>query len=257
MSASSVAALVVNWSTPDDLYQLVMSAEHLDPGMEWYVVQHPHSHINSTPVLRSLEDALGHRFRVRMSGFNYGHGWGINTAADWAMRSFYPYLFILNPDVKFVEPVTKRLTDFLEARPKAIAVGPKQLDSKGRITAGGIIGTNENPRHRDFHANDPKNEKHRDMVQCPMIAGSAMMVKAPEFMEYRLLESSHYYSETWFCYHARAHGHEVWYWGEPTMIHEWHTSSPVGYEGTDGQFKVDRELFRRMCDEHEPQIARD
>ena len=91
-----------------------------------------------------------------------------------------------------------------------------------------------------------------------MVAGAAFLIRAKDFFEYGgLLESAHYYSETWLNYHVRAHSREVWYFGEPWMIHEWHQSSPVGFKGTDGMFKSDREMFRKMCDQHDPPIKRD
>ena len=90
------------------------------------------------------------------------------------------------------------------------------------------------------------------------LAGSAFLCDPVDFFGLGgMLESHHYYSETWLMYHARAHGKKVVYWGKATLIHEWHQSSPIGDPATDGRMKEDRELFRYMCDTHEPPIPRD
>jgi len=137
-------------------------------------------------------------------------------------------------------------------------VGPKQVDSSQRITAAGILGTMEKPRHRYWRHRDPTNKMARDFFQTPTVAGSAMLVRAKVFEELGgLLEARHYYSETWFNYHAQIHGYEVWYYGEPWMIHEWHRSSPQGSALSDGAMKADQKIFREKCDTHDPPIPHD
>jgi GT2 family glycosyltransferase len=190
---------------------------------------------------------------------NFGHGYGTNRGAAIALGWYKPkYLFLVNPDCVWVKPVIDQLVEFLELHPKAALVGPKQMDSQHVITAGGIEGTLESPKHRFWHASDMKNEKARDTIRSPSVAGSAILIRAEVFEELGgMLESGHYYSETWLCYHAQAHGYEVWYHGKPWMIHEWHQSSKVGSSDSDGKMPEDRELFRKMCDEHDPPIRHD
>ena len=259
----NVACLVVNYSTPDDLKRCINSAwEHEGP-MFWFVYQnlHPEQGIRDANHRATLEAITGRsQWTMVQSGKeNYGHGFGINRAAETASFWVKPdYLFLVNPDVAWTEPVIGDLIRFLEEHPKAAAVGPKQMNSDHRITAGGIFGTMEQPKHRYWLHHDPKNLKARDTFQAPTIAGSAMLVPTKVFNELGgLLESHHYYSETWFNYHAQAHGYEIWYYGEPWMIHEWHRSSPKGSPLSDGRMKEDRELFRKKCDEHDPPIPHD
>jgi GT2 family glycosyltransferase len=187
---------------------------------------------------------------------NHGHGYGTNRGAELAIDWFKPkYLFLVNPDCMWVEPVIDQLVEFLELHPKAALVGPKQMDSKRRITAGGIEGTIENPKHRFWHTSDTPNEKARDSILSPNVAGSAILIRAEVFEELGgMLESGHYYSETWLCYHAQAHGYETWYYGQPWMIHEWHRSSKMNASVSEGQSTQDRELFRAKCDSHDPPI---
>ena len=243
------AALAVDWNTPEMLRRAIQSSRRFDPHLRWVVFKNHH------PDHPQVPDDV----ETIVWPTNVGHGAGINHAARRAWDLWRPdWFFVVNPDVVWIEPVVSKMEAFLSARPDVFAVGPKQVDSKWRITAAGIFGTNERPQHRFWHRHDPKNVLARDLVESVTLAGSAFLCDAVDFFGFGgMLESHHYYSETWLMYHARAHGKKVFYWGEPVMIHEWHQSSPIGYPGTDGKMAEDRELFRRMCDEHDPPIARD
>jgi len=254
---AKVAALVVNWNTPQDVIRLVESADLWEPNLRWSFFQNkPPPGVDSP--WHDVVKGRSQRVVIQRGDENYGHGYGINKAAEPTKYWDVDYFFILNPDCLFTESIVDRLVDFLEGDPVRAVVGPKQLDSNGRVTAGGIIGTLEKPVHRYWHYPDRGNTLGRDSVKCPTVAGSAMLVRVEDFHEYGgLLEAKHYYSETWFNYHVQGHGREVWYHGDPTMIHEWHRSSKLGAQSTDGSMKQDQELFRRMCDEHDPPIPRD
>lgn len=248
------AVLIVNWSTPNDLNTCLKSLRTFEGGVPTYVFQNYHTPETATLSLAVAENHGAHWWQHLE---NLGHGEGINRLA-YRAKYDHDYLFIVNPDVQWTEPVIKRLIAFLEEDPQRCIVGPKQLNSEGQITAGGIFGTMESPEHRMFKVADPTNTKCRDTRQAVVVAGSAMMIRTEDFFEYGgLLPAAHYYSETWLCYHTASHGRTNWYYGEPWMIHQWHTSSPLGYEGTDGKFHQDREMFRQACDEHDPPIPHD
>ncbi len=258
-----VACIVVNWSTPDDLKRCIDSAFKVEGPMYWSIYQNYHDEKQMRDLNhRAIMGAITGRSEwtmVQNGEENFGHGYGTNRAADLAMEWFDPeYLFLVNPDAKWVEPILDQLIEFLNVHPKAALVGPKQMDSNRRITAGGISGTLLKPVHEYWHRSDPANELGRNSYMAPTVAGSAILVRAEVFRELGgLLEAKHYYSETWLCYHAQAHGYEVWYHGKPWMIHEWHQSSRVGSPDSDGKMSEDRELFRKMCDEHDPPIPHD
>lgn len=256
-----VVACVVNWSTPNDLRRLVESAEIHEPGLRWSIYQNGGASVDSAPTLEHLFATYEPRVILEGNEENRGHGAGINSAVRSARFMWDPkYVFAVNPDCLFTEPILEKLVDALEEDEIRFTTGPKQVDSKGRITAGGILGTPQQPQHRLFHADNVgwHRTSTADRVSCPMVAGSAMMFRTNEFLGYGgMLEASHYYSETWLCYHAIAHGRECWYIGDAKMNHEWHQSSPVGYADTDGKFQEDRDLFRKACDSHEPPVPRD
>ena len=245
------AALVVDWSNPDLLTAAVQSAKRYDPHLNWVVFKNYHPDFDYVDVPDDVE--------VIRCDTNVGHGAGINRAAERAWDLWQPdWFFVVNPDCRWIEPVVSRLEVFLAENPDVFAVGPRQIDSQYRITAAGIVGTNQAPRHRYWRCPDREGRLGRDLIDCVTISGSAFLCDAVDFFGFGgMLESKHYYSETWLMYHARAHGRRVVYWGEPTMIHEWHRSSPIGFPGTDGKMAEDRELFRAMCDRHDPPIPRD
>lgn len=248
----SVTALVVDWSTPQDLVRLIDSAQSHEPDMPWVVWRNYNAKFFDVPY----RFQRGDRVNVIASNQNHGHGAGINRAAAWATYNHAPeYYFVVNPDCEFRTPIIDEMVDFLRGDTARWIVGPKQLDSKMRITAAGIFGTAKKPQHRLWHVPDPKNVLARDVAEAVMAAGSAFLISADHFHQLGgLLEAAHYYSDTWLAYHARAHGGQVWYYGQAWMIHEWHRSSPQGFDGTDGNFLKDRELFRQKCREHDPPI---
>lgn len=255
-----VACVVVNWSTPDDLKRCIDSAFQVEGPMYWSIYQNHHTDDDLMKRNhRATTQAITGRssWTVCQKGkLNHGHGYGTNRGAEIAIQWFKPkYLFLVNPDCLWVEPVIDQLVEFLELHPKAALVGPKQMNSKRKITAGGIEGTRESPKHRFWHASDVPNVKARDSILSPNVAGSAILIRTEVFQELGgMLESGHYYSETWLCYHAQAHGYETWYYGQPWMIHEWHQSSKVGAKVAEGQEPQDRALFRAKCDSHDPPI---
>lgn len=257
---ASVMACVVNYSTPGDVYKLVDSIEKWEPNLRVSLYQNkPPDEVAgaTTDMLRGIVQGRQHRLFVMEGDENRGHGYGTNRAAERALTWKPDYLFLLNPDCLFTSTILDSMVAFLEADPARCVVGPKQVDSRGRVTAGGIIGTMEEPAHRFWHHQDRNNSLGRDAVQGPTVAGSAMLVRTEDFFEYGgLLESNHYYSETWFNYHIQAHGRECWYYGEAVMNHEWHQSSSIGSPLAEGVLRQDQELFRRMCDEHDPPIPR-
>lgn len=247
-----VAGLVVDWSTPKDLERMLLSAQMVETHpIDWYVWRNYNP--NVTEDYDELVEAMA---LVTYDTINRGHGAGINRVAEIALaHEAYDYYLIINPDCEFRVPIVADLVTFLQINDKRWAVGPKQLDSKMRITAAGIFGTDEHPQHRHWHRPDPWNKIGRDALPAIMVAGSCFLTPAPVFHDlHGLLEAKHYFSDTWYSYHIRAHGGEVWHYGHPWIIHEWHQSSAIGDKETDGKFKEDQALFRKYCAEHDPPI---
>lgn len=179
---------------------------------------------------------------------------------------------IFNADIDFDSNVIQRCVDALIEHDDWGVVGPRSVDSAGKLTHAGIFGTNVSPKHRAWKARDGK--AVQDVVEAVTVSGSAYFVKrkiwetlsiCPDYLEacYDIYDSEermhplgaflptdHYYEETYCSYHARQHGWKVMYLGTEKVIHEWHKSSKVGDPNTDGKMKKSRLEFRTACDVH-------
>ena len=122
---TSPAVLVVNWSTPDDLDNCVASLRDHEGDVGVYIFQNYHTPESAE---RSLNTARKYGASWWQHMENLGHGAGINRLAEKA-KWHHDYLFVVNPDVVWTEPVMDRLVAFLEEDPHRCIVGPKQLDS--------------------------------------------------------------------------------------------------------------------------------
>lgn len=259
-----IVICAVNWTTPGDLLKMMATADEHEPDeaplrFSLYWNHDEAMKVENAQARDDIHSTYSGRVVSQSSTENHGHGYGINRAVEAARLMWDPeYVFIINPDCAWIEPVLCRLTSALDEDPVRFAVGPKQMNSKQQITAGGIVGKPSNPVPRLWHKSDPQNREAIDRVAGPMVSGSAFILRVKDFFKYGgMLETSHYYSETWLMYHATAHGRECWYIGDARMIHEWHQSSPIGSRLTDGKMSEDREKFRAMCDLHDPPIPRD
>jgi GT2 family glycosyltransferase len=141
-------------------------------------------------------------------------------------------------------------------------LGPHQVDKQGLTTHAGIFGTNDAPQHRAWHQKD--SPEYHDIQEAVTVSGSAYFVKrsvwdkltvCPIYAEKypealgAFLPTPHYYEETFCSYHSRAHGFKVMYYGMASMIHKWHTATPLG-GWAEEQLPISQGIFREMCDLH-------
>lgn len=142
-------------------------------------------------------------------------------------------------------------------------LGPRQTNSQGAITAGGILGPVQSPHQRGW--NEP------DVGQCSdvlddvySVSGSLYFIKRllweeltecsvmqklyPE-IEGAFIPTPHYFEETTCSRHAVAHGFKCVFYGPAKMIHHWHAASPHG-GWADNQFQTSLQMHREFCDAH-------
>lgn len=189
---------------------------------------------------------------------NKGYAYACNFAAA---RTDGEIIALFNSDIILLEGTIEKCANALRENPKWGVVGPLQYDSQGMITHAGIFGTLEQPKHRQWRRRTAAHV--RDVREAVTVAGSAYFVKRTVWDEltqceiYRslypdaegaFLPTWLYYEETWCSYHAQAHGHEVYYFGEAECIHEWHGT--IGRHGGDQAIGDAKAQFRAMCDTH-------
>lgn len=261
----SLDAVVVNYRTPGDLRTFVDSWNNFRPEFDSRLLI-----VNVDPRPDDKEAALkatveSEDIFLLESEDNCGYARACNAAATYATGDV---LAFFNADVVLTPDALERCYFALMGREDWGVLGPRQVDSSGRLTAAGIIGTNDQPRHRGWHQQD--RGQFSDVVEdCPTVSGAAYFIKRPlwdeltECERYRyaapeavgaFLPTRHYYEETFCSYHARAHGAKVVYYGEVAVVHEWHKASPVGGHA-DRLMTASRDYFRFACDIHD--IAHD
>ena len=243
--------VVVNYHTPWDLQRFLESAREL-------TVDHT---ITIMEVESSGEGVVMPRDGERWlyASENIGYARACNRGAcvgDGELIGFFNADTILNDDAII------HALEVLVSSPDIAVVGPKQIDSKGRLTHAGIVGTNKRCIPRKFHSRD---RGLYDVIEsCVSVSGSAYLIKRDVWNEmadcplYReadtgsvgaFLQTPHYYEETFLSYHVRAHGYEVVYDGLACIRHEWHQASPVG-GWAEQQTKESRAIFERACAAH-------
>lgn len=168
----------------------------------------------------------------------------VNTAVSGGKGEF---VLALNADTKMLEPPDKIL-DLFDADPSIAVIGPRQVDSDGRVTHGGIFGTNERPEFRHWQAPlehcDGETADTRDAIT---VSGSVYFARRSVWEELGgFLNTPHFYEETWLSYLARHRGHRVVYTGSTTWLHEFNRS-PTTQEWRVRMAVESRNLFRAAC----------
>lgn len=190
--------------------------------------------------------------------YNSGYSGACNFGATLGNRETVAFF---NADTSLFEETLENCHSLLQSDPLNAVVGPLQLDSEGRVTHGGIFGTNKKP---DFEGRFRSRMKpqYREVREAVSVSGSAYFVKRSvwnelsndadwlaiyPYCEGAFLPTPHYYEETWFSYFARHRGYKVLYNGHTEMIHEWHKASKIG-EVERLYMDKSRSMFRNTCD---------
>lgn len=256
-------AVVVNYHTPVDLRRF----------LDTWVAQIPYriqdwelTIVNVDPITSDKEVAeefVSARIHHKVHDTNVGYATACNLAVWNQQADFYAFF---NADVWFRDDAVDKILTAMIEHPEWGVVGPRQVDSKRKFTHAGIFGTHEEPKHRAWHHTDRGD--YQDVLPAITVSGSAYFIRGDVWYElstcpiYKqwcfdqdrdcvgaFLPTRHYYEETWCSYHAAAHGHQVIYFGEATVVHEWHKASPVGGPA-DKLMRASQAMFREACDYH-------
>jgi GT2 family glycosyltransferase len=265
-SGPLVDIVVVNYRTPGDLTKFLLSvAETVDPEMATVNI------INVSPgEMDHQVVAPGSEAMSALQGFvvvsayddeNVGYARACNFGA---LRGSAPVIAFFNADVQLTACALLSLVGTILLHDDWGVIGPKQIDSVGRITHAGIVGTNKSIKPRAFHRRD--HGQYADQEEVVSVAGAAYLVKrqmwneltaCPYFREAvsddtcgAFLPTPHYYEESFLSLHARHHGWKVVYDGTVTIQHEWHRASPRRGGNDMELMRTSREIFRRACDVH-------
>jgi GT2 family glycosyltransferase len=255
--------VMVNYRTPDDRAAFIDSLiEHLptvdftftvvDVGVDLI------SSMDHDGQAANVETIAMNTWRIALSE-NVGYARACNFGAAMGTSEI---IGLFNADVVLTADAIDDCCAALAEHDEWGILGPRQVDARGRLRHAGIFGSHEQPRHRGW--DEPNRGQYQDVAPAVSVSGSAYFIKRKVWQELTdctlyqeiapdaggaFLPTAHYYEETWASYHAHAHGHQVIYFGEATVIHKWHQASPIG-GWADRQMKESRAYFRAACDHH-------
>jgi GT2 family glycosyltransferase len=162
-----------------------------------------------------------------------------------------PIVLALNADTRMLEP-PNRILRLFGSDPRIAIIGPRQINSLGRVTHAGIFGSNTAPQHRHWQQpiSEVDGETSEACLDAVSVPGSVFFCRRSVWEQLGGFNErcAHFYEETSLVYDARHHGWRVCYTGQTTWLHEW-KQSPVTQEWLNARAVESREQFRRFCDE--------
>lgn len=253
--------VAVAYQAPAETQRMLESLQHISVPHTLTVVENN----SPDPAVRQLladwiKDAPA-GYQVLLSDLNLGYARAINLGA---LVGDAPYLAALNCDIRFEPGCVEQVLEYFDTHPDVAVVGPRTTDGFGRLTHAGITNDGVRDQHRAWL--QPDHPGVHDVLDVPTVSGATYFMRrsvwtdltaCPEYREVApeatgaFLPTKHFYEETWFSYHARAHGHRVVYLGTAHMIHEWHRSSPVGSI----TLNEAEQYFRRACAAHDLELT--
>jgi GT2 family glycosyltransferase len=264
---NGIEMVCVNYHTPHDLVAFCNSVLDAPPKTDWHLTlvnveaQAADTHTTDRIWRKFREQELETRIAVLNTRENVGYARACNTAAASAVWD-HDFLVFLNADVMLIAGAVDDCVEALKSNPEWGVLGPRQVDSKERLTHAGIFGTLERPQHRAWR--QPNGIQYADVREAVTVSGSAYFIRrslwdlltaCPIYRQVApdasgaFLPTPHYFEETYCSYHAQAHGSKVVYFGPVVVRHEWHQASPVG-GWAERQFPVSQRIFRDACDVH-------
>lgn len=258
---SVVDAVVVNYRTTRDLRRFCDAWQQHAPETSRLIIVNVDPH----PTDSAYADSVTTGQQIQHLAFhdNVGYARACNAGIDYLGKDA-PVVAAFNADTAITDGLLDELLAGFEANREWGIVGPRQIDSAGRLTHCGIFGTNTRPAFGGVFRTRDNPRFHTIRDDAVSVAGSAYLVRrdtwddltaCPTYREAApdatgaFLPTRHYYEDMWCSLHARAHGWKVVYYGAAAMLHDWHQASPVG-GWADKQMPEARDLFRRACDLH-------
>jgi GT2 family glycosyltransferase len=207
-----IAVGIVNWNSGHWLKDCIASLLATTDVAEIVVV-------DNASTDRSVEDAAGYGDRVRFvrNESNLGFAGGVNKA--FASTSA-PYVLILNPDVGVRNGVVGRMQRFLDAHPKAAAIGghvgenyfPRRLP-----TAASLIRENLGLQKR------LKEQVAEEPYEIEQAAAAALMIRRTAYLEVGGFDSRFFpawYEDVDFCKQLQSTGWKIYFDPTAQFLHE-------------------------------------
>lgn len=255
MKEAGLDIVVVNYKSSADLDRFLTSVDDCAPNRPhqvWIAQVEPGE--ADTLVGVKWRHTMDKQWREATFEENIGYNRACNAMG---LAGSHELIAFFNADVVLKPGALDIVCDELMARDDWGIAGPRQMNERGQLVAGGIFGTDVKPQHRGWKATQGYQDTRDD---CTVVCGSALFIKRSvwdELAECEIhrkvfpeaegpwLPLHHFYGDTGLSYHARGHGYLLGFVGSTTITHKLHgaaRSSPWS--------KADKADFRAFCAAH-------
>ena len=220
-SAARVAAVVLNYRTPDDTFLAVKSLLSSQTPCRGVIVVNNDDSESARDILQNVWPAITYVH----TGRNLGFSGGMNVGIREALARGADAVLLVNSDVIVPPNCLTRLTQALETHPDAGIAGPVVLarSEPGQIAS---LGMSYHPgsgriRHRANGARfEPLSSPPGGAIDG--VSGCLMLVKREVFEAVGLLDEDYFFSfeDLDFCLKARRAGFDTLLAGSATVYHE-------------------------------------
>jgi len=250
MPHPDLSICIVNWNTRSDLEQALCSVLQADPDLRTEVIVFDNASSDGSP--ERVEQQFPNVKLIRNPD-NVGFARGYNLAVSYATGR---HLLLLNPDTVTRPGALKALVGFLDAHPKAGAIGPRLLNSDGsrqyscrRFPQPLAAVFRNTPLGRLFPRNRYTREylmtdcDHSREAEVDWVSGAAMCLRREAWEQVGGFDEGFFmYAEDMdWCYRAHAAGWEVWYTPSAEIVHR------IGRSSDQVPFKMVVEFHRSMA----------
>jgi GT2 family glycosyltransferase len=252
-----ITIVVVNYNTDELLEKFLASLKTYEPKASYDLII-----VDIDNKTNKKSEALKKSgYNVHSFSSNVGYAKACNYAASISESRIIGFF---NADTEFLDNhCIDYCIDYLDNNKNVAVVGPMQLDQYGRCTHCGIYGTFKKLEFPSWLSKDLT--KVRENKEATTISGSAYFTKRSVWDEMcscikyqeidpesdgAFLNTPLYYEETWYSYHVKSHGHQIWYLGEATMIHHWNKSMPKD-ESKHAKMNRSKILFEKAVNYHD------
>jgi GT2 family glycosyltransferase len=178
--------------------------------------------IDNASTDSSLESVEGFRNRIDLvqNSVNRGFAAAVNQAFQ---ATSTPYVLILNPDVRAIPGAVQVLEEFLDAHPKAGAIGgnvgekylPKKLPTVSSLIRENLAGSEARPPQPP--------EAAALFLPVEQTAAAALMIRRDAYEDVGGFDERFYpawYEDVDFCQQLKAHGWEIYFAPQAEFPHE-------------------------------------
>ena len=221
-----LSIVVVNFETPDYTLQCLQSIYKNPPSSDFEVILIDNGSKDGS--LDLIREGLPQVICIETgenSGFSRANNLGINNARG-------DFILLLNSDTKILDDSFDRMIEYLMVHPEVGAVGPRQLDGRGKLQLSwGSFPTLISEAFRrllhyrlsinDLKIRDYLEEKFSGSTVVDWVSGSCLMARRKAFFDAGLLDGRFfmYFEDIDLCQRIRNNGWQIHYNSNMTILH--------------------------------------